>query len=432
VATERSAGHLLAAINAALASTPLEVPSILATATSTLSRFKPATWMAVVMDPNPDTSRVVVADDADPAMAQYVDTFIAAIDRPHHSPTAGLSQQVIESGNPIFRRALSLDELMTEVSPAGSAFMRAHPPPGGRHEVDYLMVPMRVGGAMFGTLSAADWNGRGVLDESDVDWVQTVADRIALSLEHTRLAGAVRENTRRLDLVHSIALAVRQRQDISLFSRVLVEQITSRLEVDAAEFLLLTEGASEMLLHASAGFRSAAPVGHRVPVTSLRLTTDFEPRVELLADIDRGGPNPRGAHFAREDFQTAVAVKVHTRGRLLGALVLYNRSPVEWDRGWLDFFDTVGALVGLAIDQPTRSAIESHGERRGRAPGSDMSDLDLQVLRLVVEGLTNREIAAQVHRSENTIKFHVRHILQRTGVSNRTELARRATREGWI
>jgi DNA-binding NarL/FixJ family response regulator len=37
-----------------------------------------------------------------------------------------------------------------------------------------------------------------------------------------------------------------------------------------------------------------------------------------------------------------------------------------------------------------------------------------------------------VHRSENTIKFHVRRILERTGVSNRTELARRATQEGWL
>jgi DNA-binding NarL/FixJ family response regulator len=37
-----------------------------------------------------------------------------------------------------------------------------------------------------------------------------------------------------------------------------------------------------------------------------------------------------------------------------------------------------------------------------------------------------------VHRSENTIKFHVRRILERTAASNRTELARRATREGWL
>jgi DNA-binding NarL/FixJ family response regulator len=51
---------------------------------------------------------------------------------------------------------------------------------------------------------------------------------------------------------------------------------------------------------------------------------------------------------------------------------------------------------------------------------------------MVVEGLTNREISVQIHLSQNTIKFHVRRLLQKAGVSNRTELARKATQEGWL
>ena len=86
----------------------------------------------------------------------------------------------------------------------------------------------------------------------------------------------------------------------------------------------------------------------------------------------------------------------------------------------------------IAIDQSAAAAHETSRERTGRVPRPDLSDLELEVLRFIVEGLTNREIAEQVHRSENTIKFHVRRILERTGVSNRTELARRATREGWL
>jgi DNA-binding NarL/FixJ family response regulator len=53
-------------------------------------------------------------------------------------------------------------------------------------------------------------------------------------------------------------------------------------------------------------------------------------------------------------------------------------------------------------------------------------------MRLVVEGKTNREIAADVHLSQNTIKFHMRQILQKTGTSNRTELAHQAAKEGWL
>ena len=56
----------------------------------------------------------------------------------------------------------------------------------------------------------------------------------------------------------------------------------------------------------------------------------------------------------------------------------------------------------------------------------------MEILRQIVEGLTNRDIAEKMHRSENTIKFHVRRILEKAGAANRTELARRATREGWL
>ena len=51
---------------------------------------------------------------------------------------------------------------------------------------------------------------------------------------------------------------------------------------------------------------------------------------------------------------------------------------------------------------------------------------------MAVEGMTNREIAVKVHLSQNTVKFHMRQILQKTGASNRTELAHQAAKEGWL
>jgi hypothetical protein len=103
-----TAGQHLAALSTALASAPLRVQSILSTATATLSSRMPATWMAVIMNTNPETSRIVVADDVDPTMVDYADSFIAALDRPNRAPTSGPSQQVIESGSPMFRKGVDL------------------------------------------------------------------------------------------------------------------------------------------------------------------------------------------------------------------------------------------------------------------------------------------------------------------------------------
>lgn len=422
----------LASVSATLANAPTDVNSILEIATSALSRIRPATWMAIVMNPDPATSRVVVSDDTEQAMADWIDAYVAAIDRPRRAPTTGISQQVIESDAPILRPSMTPDEMLTMISPAGQEFMRANPLPFGSGTLGFLIVPMRVGGAVIGTLGAFDWRQEQPFDESDLEWVQPVADRIALSVDHARLAGAVEDDGLRLELIRAIGLSVRQRQDVGLITRVVVEQLTARLQVDAADILLLSEGGNELVMTAAAGFRAPLAAGFRMPVSSMPVIgTTWKPHVEHMTSGGRSGHNPRAPQFAREGFHALVSVQLHARNRLLGVLELYNRSAVEWGQHWLDFYDTLGGLVGVAIDHASMIAT-APARGPGQTPRPKLSDLEVEVLRLIVEGFTNREIADQVHRSENTIKFHVRQILEKSDTSNRTELARRATREAWL
>jgi two-component system, NarL family, response regulator DevR len=55
-----------------------------------------------------------------------------------------------------------------------------------------------------------------------------------------------------------------------------------------------------------------------------------------------------------------------------------------------------------------------------------------EVLRLVAEGLSNREIAARTHLSEYTVKGYVEEILERLGARNRVHAAIVATKQGLI
>ena len=54
-----------------------------------------------------------------------------------------------------------------------------------------------------------------------------------------------------------------------------------------------------------------------------------------------------------------------------------------------------------------------------------LSVRELQVLRLLAIGRTNREIAGELFISPHTIKRHVAHILEKLGAGNRTEAAAR-------
>lgn len=61
-----------------------------------------------------------------------------------------------------------------------------------------------------------------------------------------------------------------------------------------------------------------------------------------------------------------------------------------------------------------------------------LSERELEVLRLVAEGQTNQEIAEKLILSPTTVKTHVQNILQKLGVSDRTQAAVYAVRYGLI
>src|ERR1700690_2804853 len=61
-----------------------------------------------------------------------------------------------------------------------------------------------------------------------------------------------------------------------------------------------------------------------------------------------------------------------------------------------------------------------------------LTERELGVLRLVTEGLRNREIAVELGISENTVKFHLKNIVEKLHAQNRAELAARAVREGLV
>ena len=61
-----------------------------------------------------------------------------------------------------------------------------------------------------------------------------------------------------------------------------------------------------------------------------------------------------------------------------------------------------------------------------------LSEREAAVLAAVAKGLSNREIGRQLWISEQTVKFHLRNIYAKLGVSSRTEAARYAYRSGGV
>lgn len=72
------------------------------------------------------------------------------------------------------------------------------------------------------------------------------------------------------------------------------------------------------------------------------------------------------------------------------------------------------------------------GERVAEPEGPGLTERELEVLAQVARGLSNREIAAELYISENTVKNHVRNILDKLHLRSRMQAAMYAFRERLI
>ena len=68
----------------------------------------------------------------------------------------------------------------------------------------------------------------------------------------------------------------------------------------------------------------------------------------------------------------------------------------------------------------------------GEASSYDFSDREFEVLRELISGDTNEEIARRLYISQGTVKIHIQHMLEKTGFRSRTELAVRARESGLV
>jgi len=90
------------------------------------------------------------------------------------------------------------------------------------------------------------------------------------------------------------------------------------------------------------------------------------------------------------------------------------------------------AYAGKPTLAPEAAQILINASREPYKPGIDLTERENEVLGLLVEGLTNPEIAEKLFVSKSTVKFHVSSILNKLQVSSRTEAVAKALQENLL
>ena len=108
--------------------------------------------------------------------------------------------------------------------------------------------------------------------------------------------------------------------------------------------------------------------------------------------------------------------------------LLKNTEPEDLRKAILQVAEGQGAIS----PEVTGSVLKA----LARQPVGDtqplLSDRELEVLECLADGDTTSQIAARLYISENTVKTHVRHILEKLEASNRTEAVSKALQLGLV
>jgi predicted ATPase/DNA-binding NarL/FixJ family response regulator len=137
---------------------------------------------------------------------------------------------------------------------------------------------------------------------------------------------------------------------------------------------------------------------------------------------------------------TPEAVRLLAAGDQARASLTYPRDPARRRAHQATVASLRGALgdrsfrqawaegARLTLDEAVAYVRRSRGARRRPATGWDsLTPTELDVVRLVVDGLSNPEVGSRLFMSRGTVKTHLSHVYAKLGVANRTELAAFAT-----
>ncbi len=119
-----------------------------------------------------------------------------------------------------------------------------------------------------------------------------------------------------------------------------------------------------------------------------------------------------------DDDHIREAIKAGAKGYLL------KNNPPEKIKSSIRLVQQGGSVVEDLVLKSLLSAVpQDKNEEPESIDTSQFSERELEVMKLIAQGLSNREIASRLFISEGTVKNHITSILNKTGLEHRTQVA---------
>ncbi len=186
-------------------------------------------------------------------------------------------------------------------------------------------------------------------DKGNVEAFLTLSVNIT---ERVQAEKAIQQYLRRLDALHKIDQAITSSLDLKITLSVLLDQLLTQLEVDAAAVLLYEKASQTLTFSQVKGFRST-DIHH----TSLRLgkrhagVAALQRRPVFIPDLNQPGAGfSEPSRFKEEGFVAYYGVPLIAKGALVGVLEIFHRSTLDPEDEWVEFLKTLAGQAAIAID----------------------------------------------------------------------------------
>jgi DNA-binding NarL/FixJ family response regulator len=108
--------------------------------------------------------------------------------------------------------------------------------------------------------------------------------------------------------------------------------------------------------------------------------------------------------------------------------LLKNATPEELRKAIVQVHEGMGVLAA----DVTRKVMGAVRTDQGSLAGNNLSSREMEVLRCLAQGMTTTQISSELFISDNTVKTHVRHIMEKLEAANRAEAVSKAIQMGLI
>lgn len=256
------------------------------------------------------------------------------------STPESLIKRILKTG-----KKVSIQDFANEVEIPQNIRMRIPPQWNG------VIIPLPAAREIAGILIFAVENPR-EFSTKDMHILETLSEIAGGAIHRSYLFERTEQQLRRISALYSIDTIIRTSLDLNLILKILLDQVTTQLGVNAADILLYHDETKTLEFAAGLRFHSA-----ELEHVKLAVGQDYagkaiqEGRTIIVPDLSISGEECIRSHLLwKEGFVSYYCVPLISKGDEIGVLEIFNRSPLSPDSDWLEFLEAMAAQAAIALD----------------------------------------------------------------------------------